>query len=97
MAKMVKICKNCKIKYGLFESVFFINTTSKELHLQKILRPNNKLKVFKSGAESRNSERTFNCALRFADKMFFQGPYTFYLRRGICSSTFHNKISDLVK
>ena len=30
-----------------------------------------------SGVESRNTERTFNCALGFADKMFFQGLYVF--------------------
>ena len=31
--------------------------------------------IYISGVESRNSERTFNCALGFADKMFFQEPY----------------------
>ena len=30
-----------------------------------------------SGVESRNSERAFNYALEFADKMFFQGLYIF--------------------
>ena len=49
-----------------------------------------------SGVESRNSERAFNYALVFADQMFFQGFYTFYLKRGIGSSRSHNKISDLV-
>ena len=51
----------------------------------------------KSGVESRNSERAFNYALGFADTRFFQVLYGFYLRRGIGSSTLHNKISDLVK
>ena len=50
-----------------------------------------------SGIESRNSERTFNYALGFADKIFFQGLYVFHLRRGIGSLTFRNKMSDLVK
>ena len=49
-----------------------------------------------TGVESRNSERAFNYALVFADKMIFQGPYVSYFRRGICSSTLDNKISDLV-
>ena len=55
------------------------------------------LKMIKSGVESRNSERTFNYAIVFADKIFFQGVYVFYLRRGIGSLTLDNKISDLVK
>ena len=45
----------------------------------------------------RNSELSFSCALGFADKTFFQGLYVFYLRRGIGSSTFRNKLGDLVK
>ena len=35
------------------------------------------LKNNKSGVESRNSERAYNYALGFADKMFFQGPCAF--------------------
>ena len=31
-----------------------------------------------SGVQNRNSERAFNCALGFADKMFLQRPYVFY-------------------
>ena len=49
-----------------------------------------------SAVDRRNSERAFNYALGFADKMFFQGLYVFYLRRGIGSLIVHNKISNLV-
>ena len=52
-------------------------------HLSKI-KQKIRLKVLQhsiiiSGVESRNSERAFNYALVFADKMFFQGLYVFYL------------------
>ena len=53
-------------------------------------------KYYKSGVESRNSERAFNYALGFADTRFFQGLYGFDLSRGIGSITLDNKISDLV-
>ena len=57
------------------KSVIFTNQTI--LRQNFFLKQKFQIVDSKSSVESRISERAFNYALGFANKMFFQGPYVF--------------------
>ena len=71
---LYKVYGNCNFKF--YEKIFFL---SENLWYSY---DNNQFQNLISGVESRNSEREFNYALVFADKMIFQGPYVFLVKEG---------------